>query len=95
MSTVRDAHNAGPRATPGFATWLFPFTAFVIGLAVVAMMREARLTSDAAALCAVFTIAGFVHDRFFARGAAGRTIGVILVVVAFAAGAVTGLLMPT
>jgi hypothetical protein len=75
--------------------WVGFFGAFVFGLVAFAVVREARLTTDIVIPAAVVMLAGLAYDRFLARRAAGRIVGVILTVIAFAGGAVTGLLLPT
>jgi hypothetical protein len=75
--------------------WLGFFGAFVFGLVAFAVVREARLTTDIVVPAAVIMLAGLAYDRFFARRAVGRIVGVILMALAFAGGAVTGLLLPT
>jgi hypothetical protein len=75
--------------------WLGFFGAFVFGLVAFAVVREARLTTDIVVPAAVIMLAGLAYDRFFARRAVGRIVGVILMLLAFAGGAVTGLLLPT
>jgi hypothetical protein len=75
--------------------WIGFFGAFVFGLVAFAVVRGARLTTDIVIPAAVILLAGLAYDRFVAQRAAGRIVGVILTVIAFAGGAVTALLLPT
>jgi hypothetical protein len=95
MSTIFSVQTAGHGDTTRSIAWLTFFGAFVFGLVAFAVVREARLTTDIVVPVAVTMLAGVAHDRFFSRLEAGRLVGVILIVIAFVGGAVTGLLMPT
>jgi len=95
MSTRFDAPSAQDAETTQSIGWIGFFGAFVFGLVAFAVVREARLTTDAVLPVAGIMVLGLAYERFLARHPAGRVAGVILTVVAFAAGAVTGALMPT
>ncbi len=95
MSTVSNVRNGRNGDTTRSIAWLTFFAAFVFGLVAFTVVREARLTTDAGLPVAGIMVVGLAYDRFLAGRAAGRIVGVILTVVAFAAGAMTGVLMPT
>jgi uncharacterized membrane protein YsdA (DUF1294 family) len=95
MSTRFDARSARDGETTRSIGWIAFFGAFVFALVAFAVVREARLTTAIVLPVAVIMLAGLAYDRFCAGHAAGRIVGVILTVIAFAGGAVTGLLLPT
>jgi hypothetical protein len=95
MSTILKVQRAREGDTSRSIGWIAFFGAFVFGLVALAVVREARLTTDIVIPAAVVMLAGLAYERFFARHPAGRLVGAILTVIAFAGGAVTGLLLPT
>ena len=95
MSTNFDAERARGGDTTRSIGWIAFFGAFVFGLVALTAVREARLTTDIVIPAAVVMLAGLAYDRYLARHPAGRLLGAILTVIAFAGGAVTGLLLPT
>lgn len=96
MSVISGARNPSQHENPTRSmSWLTCFGAFVFGLVALVVIREARLTTDVVVPAAVAMLAGLAHDRFFAQLDAQRIIAVSLTLLAFAGGAITGLLMPT